>query len=906
MSQPNKQRRDKRVGQKTDKTAPRKGAGKPKAGGGKGKPPSKELMVWKPKAGPSPPIKDKGKGPAKGKGSDKPADQKKQSKETGGAKPGGHPHPVAAENRHRAVRWVAQQVKEGKTVIDVGGTGNRIKSDWCMHPHVTAADASNEIACENFCNHRVYDCIDGICEHFTMFDYAFLCNSHYYLTPEEMEYIVNHVKVGVYVIGHRFVGKKGEIDGCEWSRELEDGEETIMFVPNGGELYRHPDPEKIIPKTVSAKFVKSFGDTHVWLWTRSLVSAPPDVRAVVSDTKQSKVEVEMERHTLYGTGRANVGQGRAVWTNWFRRARVVEVPKGLVAVIMTAVATSTENNRVFALNGARKQFVAKNPSISPDQVEAAMAYIELIVEERMLRAKTLQVRAARYCVCFPSRTIVAPVPDEFPDTCLWLRDRPVIRKGAVFVQGIARCRESFGFYIGGPVAPTDVWVPRMCSHNSEVAIRSRGLMVPKVNSYHHYELRDSLQDVVEQLNGVTVVEMVTYLRQLKSGRARGVAQSATNGASRSTMMKAFVKREIYHGDKDPRLIQGASNYYIEHLGAAVWSFQKQWAEHTQGKWAELLAAHGFVMVYTSGLDADGLGDLWHAMSCGRASIDFDISRLDAHIRRRHTVDFQWCLETLTGVEDLFDTSVVKGITSDLHYYLVNSTLASGRPETSVLGTLVVRWIMQETFKAMRAEHPDFTLVGMGSGDDSKIACAPEYVQETRLIAMRIGRMMGFKLTGGEVNLDPMRGEYFSGLFWPVAGGKYVYGPKLGRFAARAYVMTREVAKEHRVAEVHAKALQFRRLVAPVPMLRDLNERVLRLTKTHVSAHRLAKYAVKHRPMSRSYEYGTTIPPEAVALLCDRYYSTPEEIYHEVQMLSAIELSDKLTSPFWQRCLERDM
>jgi len=864
-----------------------------------------------PQAGPAEKPQNKGK-PDKGKGPANPKGGKTEQSSVDGTSSGSNrkdergrgkgkgrgpnPHAAAARERWQCCQYVQQYWDAlrarhpASTLIDVGGHGNRVSgASWALHPHVTSADAGHDLLVPG-CHHAVAD----RCEHVKHYDLAVLVNSQYYLTFEEMLCVVDFADE-VYVIGHLFHGTKGTIAGIDWS--VVDG--NVEMRPPGGELYRHPPCTMDFGPLISVTTVITRGDTYVWKLVRS--SATEDI-PVAGKPEPAPV---MRAFTINDRGVIRVGGGRLKLSNFFRRRTTVELDPKLVKDLLVVKTMTREKDAAFAAAAVVRTYAKKHEKLTPVEAENLIAYAPLVVDEAAARTEKLRVRAMSYLWMFHRTPKPTKLPkyQRFSDRCLLFRETPkAIRPGAKLILGYVSCKPRHGHMILGPhyaIPGQPAYVLRNCSHNQELGVRTRLLMhqlAPEPSTNEIFQLKRFLASYGDRLRACILVPALSeYIARMKPQRRMMMNRDLVGVAAQKRAATIFVKGEV--GTKpieeiDPRIIASPSSAMFGDMGPQTYAFQHAFAYSTRDA----------DMVFVSGMDAEQIGSVWQRISFGRSAVTFDVKRMDAHARASIITTIYDFIEEVTGAQWEHDGWVERfGFTREGLMFALMGNVLSGECGTNLIDAIIVMCIAHVT-----SIEVGVGVTGLFGGDDSTIAVDNSSILSFRDRMVVVASRFGFVLTGGQIFTDPLDADFYSGLFWPIGGSRRVLGPMLGKFVVKGYMTRRDVKDEHALKELHARAIGYRHLVAPVPVLKQMNDRILHLTAEHQSeTHRQAHYRTPHKAVSLGTKFWDVVPDQAIDFLCDRYNSSPAEIADVLDEVSRMQLDTVLTRDFWTRCVERD-
>lgn len=398
--------------------------------------------------------------------------------------------------------------------------------------------------------------------------------------------------------------------------------------------------------------------------------------------------------------------------------------------------------------------------------------------------------------------------DRLVDLCC----APYIKKTEIsgtFTRTSRPVCEERTYPIGFTINHDRLFIPRSCSHNEEVALKTRQMTVPLSDSATRsvnwdIALETFKKDVRTTMNlfkHMTYEEEVGFISKLTATQKRIYASAkleARDNIIINSDSKMFVKVEAGYTKKDlskvnPRCISGKTPDYFLNTGPDYWL----WVENVKkAKWASLNACLDQKYIYSGSLDAVTIGMIIsHYESLGWYAMEGDFSRYDGHNEiealEAEFKFYEHCGMPLTLLHYFEQQLHTRGQSRSGHKFKVTGKVASGVANTSFGNTL--RNFM---IAARVAIATNTIIVVIANGDDFI------YFSKNRLDADLVKSVcadMGHKLECIHRD-DYDLIEYCSARAWDI-GGHRVMGPKPFRCLGKTFIgvnhrMTQEEVLPH--------------------------------------------------------------------------------------------------------------
>jgi len=385
------------------------------------------------------------------------------------------------------------------------------------------------------------------------------------------------------------------------------------------------------------------------------------------------------------------------------------------------------------------------------------------------------------------------------DYCTETVDVPEICEGAkVQTPSEFKCQEC-KFAVGFTICPTDIWIPRLCTHNELNALCYRQLL-PAIGTPDGREtawktglhrLTKDLPLVLEENKDTPEEKLSQFLEKYPLNRRKQIEAGyiKVNGTYHigECITKAFVKREWLVGKvlekRNPRLISGKTDEYLAETGPDYYHMMKHVCK-TYWSTVELAIKQSYI--YTGGMTGDMIGAVFtHFVERGWQVIEADYSRYDGHN------EVEALNAEMQYYGNVLDPEVIRvlrrqlrtmGRTASGITFKVDGKVASGVINTS-FGNTVRGFMIVASYAATR-NMPKEEYCVMQLGDDNII-----FVKDIERFDLpkfcEHATTMGHKIEA-IYRPDPELAEYCSMRFWNIGSG-YVLGPKPGRILAKTFV-----------------------------------------------------------------------------------------------------------------------
>lgn len=354
------------------------------------------------------------------------------------------------------------------------------------------------------------------------------------------------------------------------------------------------------------------------------------------------------------------------------------------------------------------------------------------------------------------------------------------------------------YCIGFTINANRLYIPRSCSHNEEVALKTRQ-MTPALSDAptRSQEWKLALKEFSRrELNRFSCFEHVSYEDELRFISKMTSSQKAVYAVAKRNSVnevvinadtRMFVKIEAGYTKKipsktNPRCISGKSPDYFFNTGPAYWL----WSETLKKKyWSDISDCLNMQYIYSGGLDAIAIGYIIHHYECmGWYAMEGDFSRYDGH-NEVEALDAEFTFYEDCGMpKDLLHffrlQMNTKGTSMSGHKFKVDGKVASGVANTSV-GNTIRNFMIATRVSVVCGQH----IVVMANGDDF-IYFSPVPFKPNLVVTVCLS--MGHKLECIE-RPDYDYIEYCSMRAWNI-GGTRVMGPKPFRALGKTFISTK--------------------------------------------------------------------------------------------------------------------
>jgi hypothetical protein len=554
---------------------------------------------------------------------------------------------------------------------------------------------------------------------------------------------------------------------------------------------------------------------------------------------------------------------KMVWQASVYRAAARLVPAKLASSLPAQVAS-------IAFLVGKKAYRAFISTGWPEWVQTASAHITLWAGRT--------VRLLRQYVWYSvQKSVEIHAPLSFEDVCCDGRTLgPLHSSAKVFRPLEDRCRPGHGLTQFGPGLRIKPVVARSCAHNELIAIWNRACMdrddphpdaFPRLYSWLYPALRPPHTSYWLDMGSLPPTPSNVWLARFPGPKRKHLQtglDNVRNGdyGQHPWQSKAFVKKEptlranelAPQPDFDPRVIQSRTPEYQALIGPWTHRFSKYLAQ----SWGPVSGIFGYV-TYFSGYTAEGMGS-WYAqatMFYPFVILLGDFSRWDARLgvaaKLTELKVFVSFRPPRRCAHALAQQALTKGVSRAGVTYVVTATQNSGVSNTSCGNTVLNLGSHCEGLERLGVPRDQYMVAG---GGDDAIAIVPEYYGKQLVSLVQLFPDYGF-VYEQSVTRSIYRAEVYSGRFWPVLGGGWVYGPKIGRVLAKTFYSLKCYKLERGLAWVRGVALGMMRDVAFIPVLRVLFRRVLELTAEVTPMEVVSKHKIHsadwHEADDRTWE-----------------------------------------------------
>jgi hypothetical protein len=563
--------------------------------------------------------------------------------------------------------------------------------------------------------------------------------------------------------------------------------------------------------------------------------------------------------------------------------------------------------RVLVTAGAVAVSAILMPAIGPHFVvgSAMMLLSALLVEDERKPATNKKLGGDYAVDCFD------PTDNEHADVCQGPLDLSVVElrdKAKIYPKDVPCLPKRGSRKLGVTVADSpSPFVYAACPHNEARALALRqAKRTPEPNLDHVYEVerectfRDAL---VRNILNTQLLDFDVYVSQTgwTGARKREIREARLNDPNDPryrAQWSMMVKRENTRPEKydsPPRCIMMMEPTFQAWIGPSAHMFN------------EALKATLHInerIFYASGRTPTEMG-AWIGRVLQRlgnnvAFLLVDDSKLDTHHGPAHLQYITMKIrqhpshEAKQAAGLLEDNREMEGRSANGVVFKGIDNLGSGSGITSPANTYTCAKYHDETMRVTEIEA--YVILG---GDDALVVCRADdaHVYARHLIESKAEG--GFE-TEVEIKHRLCDAQFYSGLFYPLDDGTYLFGPLVGRQIAKMFYQHQPFPGKDQMCWTKAVANsmgQFARCVGPLQALCENVKRQLQLTQNK----ELREFRMWIPDNDQTVVWGDL----SNQLLADRYGVDVDLVNEAIEEARHVKVMGYLHSPFWKMAIDRD-